>query len=452
MLLWCLAVLIVLDVTTTIIASYRLKAGLAKVKAESAPLTFAEATPPRIPADQNAATAYLRVAEMIKPHTYIGKRELSPTGTGYVREAGQPLGYGGGDWFSAQDLKGLAGLLKQDADALELLNRAAALPGCRFDDDWSEIIPTSMLHLSKLRDVARFCADATAVAAAQGDAALTARRLRAGLALSVHTTRAPTFISQTVAYACFSVSQRSAEFALPRCTISASDPRAILALLTGIDLRANLEEAMQTERARTLSIYGMAHRKPWSVSGDDSEAGMGWAIWTYARALPPLFRHDETAYLEYMERTIQATAAQWNDFPRLNQELNDWSRGGLKCTVVARIFSADLSEAAVARLCCQTRLNLISASLGLSVYKQRTGQYPESLSDLARINWPVPQDPFSTGPLRYQRIGDRYVLYSVGPDGIDDGGKPTWEWRADRSGPKPKDEDPSKGDLPWQWR
>jgi hypothetical protein len=451
-LLWCLAALIVLEVAATIVTGHRLKVALVKVKAEGAPVTFAEATPPPIPAGRNAASLYLQAAEIIQPHTYIGKRELSPTGTGYVREAGQPLGYGGWDWLNAEDVRGVADLLKQDAHALELLDRAAALPGCRFDDDWAEVFSPT-IHFPKVRDVARFCADAASVAATQGDAAATARRLQAGLALSAHIARTPTFTSQTVAYALFHLSQQTAEYALPRCAVSEADARAILALLTGIDLRTGLVKAMQTERAKALSIYGVARQKPRGPSNADSpDPWMGWAIWSYARVLPPLFRHDETAYLEYMERTIHAATAQWNDFPRLSQELKAWSEGGLKCTFVARILNADLSRVAVSRLNCQARLNLLCGALGLSVYKQHSGRYPDSLTDLARINWPVPQDPFSSGPLRYKPAQDSYLLYSIGPDGVDDGGNPAWGWRIDQSGPKPRDEERGKGDLLWQWR
>ncbi len=35
----------------------------------------------------------------------------------------------------------------------------------------------------------------------------------------------------------------------------------------------------------------------------------------------------------------------------------------------------------------------------------------------------VPEDPFGDGLLRYERGGGRVVLYSIGPDGTDDGGQ-----------------------------
>jgi hypothetical protein len=35
----------------------------------------------------------------------------------------------------------------------------------------------------------------------------------------------------------------------------------------------------------------------------------------------------------------------------------------------------------------------------------------------------IPLDPFDGAPLRYRRLDDGVVIYSVGPDGKDNGGK-----------------------------
>jgi hypothetical protein len=72
--------------------------------------------------------------------------------------------------------------------------------------------------------------------------------------------------------------------------------------------------------------------------------------------------------------------------------------------------------------------NLLTATLALRAYRLEKGDYPASLDALVSGGYltKVPDDPFAgTGPLRYRRVSkDRYVLYSVGPDGKDDGGKP----------------------------
>lgn len=63
----------------------------------------------------------------------------------------------------------------------------------------------------------------------------------------------------------------------------------------------------------------------------------------------------------------------------------------------------------------RTMQRLLAASLELRGIKQESGTYP--------LEFKAPLDPFGDGtPLLYKREGDSYILYSVGPDGIDDGG------------------------------
>ncbi len=62
--------------------------------------------------------------------------------------------------------------------------------------------------------------------------------------------------------------------------------------------------------------------------------------------------------------------------------------------------------------------------------------YPDSLEGLVpEVVATVPEDPCSGKPFRYERRGDGYLLYSVGPDGADDGGTNDelvrGEWRSD---------------------
>ena len=51
------------------------------------------------------------------------------------------------------------------------------------------------------------------------------------------------------------------------------------------------------------------------------------------------------------------------------------------------------------------------------------GQYPQRLDELVPDILPkVPHDPFTNEPLVYQRRGNGYLLYSLGANGLDDGG------------------------------
>ena len=70
-------------------------------------------------------------------------------------------------------------------------------------------------------------------------------------------------------------------------------------------------------------------------------------------------------------------------------------------------------------------LSFLALSLGLHAYKKEHGNYPGALEALVPAYLSkLPDDPFaSKGSFQYKRKGDKYLLYSVGPDGKDDGGK-----------------------------
>lgn len=101
-----------------------------------------------------------------------------------------------------------------------------------------------------------------------------------------------------------------------------------------------------------------------------------------------------------------------------------------------------------------TQNALLTVMLALRAYKAEHGSYPNRLDALApHYLAHVPDDPFALStPLRYRRLGKTFLLYSVGPDGKDDGGKPIFD--AAKGGPRPSLHDAryfvypdSKGDI-----
>jgi hypothetical protein len=62
--------------------------------------------------------------------------------------------------------------------------------------------------------------------------------------------------------------------------------------------------------------------------------------------------------------------------------------------------------------------------LALHRYRDRAGAWPTSLAEIeAQVSADTITDPFSGSPLGYRRSGNTFLLYSVGPNGTDEGGK-----------------------------
>jgi hypothetical protein len=65
--------------------------------------------------------------------------------------------------------------------------------------------------------------------------------------------------------------------------------------------------------------------------------------------------------------------------------------------------------------------------LAAAAYRQKQHRLPERLDELTPAFLPaIPFDPFDGQPLRFKRDGSDVVLYSIGPDDVDDGGIP-WD-------------------------
>ncbi len=76
----------------------------------------------------------------------------------------------------------------------------------------------------------------------------------------------------------------------------------------------------------------------------------------------------------------------------------------------------------MARADAQSRL----AEIALAMCRDRAknGKYPEKLDNLVPdFIASVPLDPFDGKPIRLKQTESELVIYSIGPDGIDDGGK-----------------------------
>ena len=132
---------------------------------------------------------------------------------------------------------------------------------------------------------------------------------------------------------------------------------------------------------------------------------IGWrkarqcSSWLELRTIPELTN-------SFQSRHISAVAALMN-----NQQLV------LRMTDNGLAFPARLAEA-------EARRRLIITALALERFHRRTGYYPTTLEELSWMLPPLCANDFMDGqPLRYRLTEDgHYVLYSIGLDGVDDGG------------------------------
>ena len=441
---------------------------LQRLKAAGKPLKGMDLAPPPVPDDQNAAPLYLKAAEIEKPH------EGQPSGASMPGIPGAPpapsgprvVGYDEADWDNPAEMGELARWLQQDREALELMREATARPQCRFDTQWQSVVGVAFPHYAKMRSLARFENAAAAVASFQGNQAEALDRLRIGLVASRRASDAPLLIPLLVGAAMDAMVMRSAEYVVSRGPLPEDKARQLAEELSRVDYRQVLVKAFRGERVCGLECFEMVKNGSGRAGGplygassatlfSFEEFLMSFYGTPAGPVLHPVLYRDELLYLRLRDRQEEIGAKPWREAQPLSKQLQaeadhaPWWAAVTKMAIFVSSRVQAKAETATARR------ELLQIVLGLKAYRQRNGSYPEKLDALRTIDWPVPLDRFSGKPFVYRRQGDGFLLYSIGQNLKDDGGRPNWvlvrdKTRKDALRQKYGDD---TGDVVWlEWR
>ena len=121
-------------------------------------------------------------------------------------------------------------------------------------------------------------------------------------------------------------------------------------------------------------------------------------------------------YTLYMDQTIVNGKLPYAAHPPLPHMPND---------PISQVMFLVFEQAHFKAIETETQNALLLTALALHAYRLEKGHYPHTLQELVPTYLQkIPNDPFALkGPLQYKLQGKTYLLYSVGPDGKDDGGK-----------------------------
>lgn len=156
--------------------------------------------------------------------------------------------------------------------------------------------------------------------------------------------------------------------------------------------------------------------------------GKAWTERLYYWLVRPFIKRDIRLNLpEYAELETRALSSyyQTRDFWKPYQ---DHLHGLPWYAIISKTLIPEM-EATFMKVATLDAL-ILTARTGLAcrVYKSRTGEYPEDLKTLVPgLLTAVPVDPFTGKPLVYRREGKGFIVYSVGSNLKDDGGRSTWE-------------------------
>ncbi len=151
----------------------------------------------------------------------------------------------------------------------------------------------------------------------------------------------------------------------------------------------------------------------------------------YDRLAAALRQKDRAARekeFQKIEDDFQTIKKELANEEKIKQRLDGPEAGPVVAKSIANTLMSLLAPAIRKLSAAQERALQVADNVliafALAAYQKDHGKYPERLTDLAPTYLPqVPKDLFSDQPLIYRRTAQGYLLYSVGPNGQDDGGQ-----------------------------
>jgi hypothetical protein len=320
------------------------------------------------------------------------------------------------------DLNQLRVELAKVAAALEKARQLADRPLGRYAVAWSQdLIGTLVPHLQQAREVARMLTLDALLRAQDGEMEEAMQSCRAALNAGRSIGDEPMHISQLVRTACTTDAVRALERTLATGTVS---PRTLEEMQQLLALEAEEPLQLIAARADRVSFFefldlmrtGRFNRAAYKLkpsilgsTGDDLiDRGQ-------ARACEAAYLRYCTALVEIAKLPTETQEEQFNKLAAPTHRLPmllDGLTKGIDWAKQARRFHR-----------AQAELRCAAAALAAERHRLAEGRWPDRLDALVpRYLAAVPADPFDGQPIRLRRLVGGLVVYSVGPDRIDDGG------------------------------
>jgi hypothetical protein len=297
--------------------------------------------------------------------------------------------------------------------------------GARFGTDWSNgVVNAPMVSFVDVRHTIQMLTTRALYAAEVGDSegatAMLERSFRFGNAVS----RDATLVEHMIRDACIGLACTMTERALNRAELSDGQLARILASLPR-PATNDLLAVFRVEHCMAIWAFNevRAGRRMDDLFGRSIADSWWERIWERYR---PRFNQyndeDFLAFLEMIPQRIEAVAlpprAAVAEFDRVYSKYKSNAT-----SEVGQGVNPNWPKALPAHYECEAKLEVVRAALAVERFRRANGRLPASVVDLSpRFLESVPMDTLQGGPLRLKALARGYVVYSVGWDGMDDGG------------------------------
>lgn len=373
-------------------------------------------TPPK---GQNAADFYLKAFAHFSPDNEKAT-ELPIIGRGKLPDGKKPL--------PEKLKKDLSKLLEQNRDALSLLHKATSIKKSRYPIDYTDGWMVKANHWPKLRRGSRLLEIKTIIESENGRQDSAVNSTIDILRLSQSLRNEPTVISQFVRGALQKTGNRCIERILGNTALTEPQLDRLITSLEEYDdsqlwTRATAGELCLINDYLSSIVVRLQKQPELYAHNLPANQSVSEWIWTY-RFYEALGWRDVDRYFllkfgrQYVESTKLPPEKQLISAKELKLKIEHLPKVAVSAGTL--VILVDTSAAQIDDIASK---RVVLAALAVERHRNRFGRLPHSLEDLVpEFLKTIPIDPYDGKPLKYKILNPGFVVYSVGDDGMDDGG------------------------------
>lgn len=396
----------------------QVEAEIAKIRAAGEPVTWEELDRWYVepPPGQNAASIYTQAFAKVVEQK--GVTNLPVAGLADLPELDASL--------PAEMKAAIADCLQTNAAALALLHQAANFRECRYPVDLTQGFSASLQPLTKLRGVARILMLEAVMSAEEEQADRAQRALLDGLALGSSLRQEPIIISRLVAIAIQGHMVTGLEQDLNRGSFTEEQLAKLMAALADAERDPGMARALIGERAFGGGFFEKVRTGKLTASElfpFDRPRGAAGLAWLYH--FSGLAAREEIHYFKMLGDYIAAAKRAPSERMAAAQVTTQYIEETLpRYYILCRLLLPALGTAITKDVENFARLEVARAALAAQRYRLANGKLPAALEELVPAFLDAgPVDPFDGQPLRFKPLATGFVVYSIGRDSTDNGGR-----------------------------
>jgi hypothetical protein len=407
--------------------AHDVKVKLAAIRAVGLPTSGAELNVfyPAVPDNENAALVMTQAFALMRNFPDSRSNEITNF---KIPSRGQSL--------TSEQKNLLSSYVEMNSDALARMREAIKLPESRYPVDYSPGSATPLPHLGELHILTEVVRYESLLASGSGDTTNAATAIENLVNIAHTLDNEPDMIAQLVRIALIAIAENSLDQCFNVNSLNESELAGLASTFSQAEKTNLMGQALIGELAINVPIFQSVRARSKSavelvegaqeVGGFSTHALDAWLIHE-----PRFFRasgfwdRDLLNYLDVMETNITLVSFAP---PRNLVAADNFKKAETKVEqnhyYLSKLLVTALSSAVTKEVTSIAYLRTSIAAIAIERFRLAHGQLPKNLNELVpQFLSAVPNDPFDGQPLRYHLLDKGYVIYSIGSDGHDDGGR-----------------------------